>query len=177
VHHRAKDYAGQKFGYLTATQYAGSNGRRALWMFQCQCGSSVVRTVIDTEKYAKRGGHPSCGCKMGAKNQTHAMSKHPAYWVWRSMRDRCRLPSHQAWKNYGGRGVTVCARWDTSFEAFWGDMGPTYRSGLTLDRRDNDGPYTPENCRWVSMTAQAANRRGALPVDLAKAHEATGISR
>jgi hypothetical protein len=175
MHHRAKDYTGQVFGYLTAMKYAGANGRRSLWEFKCRCGVSQVRTACDVEKYARRGGTPSCGCGVGEKSISHGMSKHPAYWVWRSMRDRCRLPTHQAWGNYGGRGITVCARWDGSFDNFWEDMGSTYVPGLTLDRVDNNGPYSPENCRWASYTVQAGNRRGALPVDMAKARALTGV--
>lgn len=176
MHHRAKDYTGQTFGYLTATKYVGA-GRRSIWEFRCTCGATVERAAIDVEKYARRGGKPSCGCMAGVRNQTHAMSKHPAYWVWRSMRDRCRLPSHQAWHNYGGRGITVCPEWDRSFEAFWADMGPTFRQGLTLDRIDNSGPYCPDNCRWVSYKVQAGNRRGALPVDMTEAVRITRIPR
>jgi hypothetical protein len=105
------------------------------------------------------------------------MSKHPAYAVWRSMCDRCRLPSHQAWANYGGRGITVCERWQEAFEHFWEDMGPSYQPGLTLDRIDNEGNYTYENCRWVPYKVQALNRRGNIGVDLATLSQKTGIAR
>lgn len=174
MHQRAKDYTGRTFGCLTATKYVGAK-RRSVWEFQCACGNKVTRAAIDVEKYARRGGNPSCGCQVGKQSVTHAMSAHPAYRVWRSMRDRCRLPTHQAWHNYGGRGITVCEAWDQSFEAFWSDMGPTYAPGLTLDRKDNNLGYSPENCRWVSMKVQAGNRRRALPVDLAEAHRLTGV--
>ena len=177
MHHRAKDYTGQTFGCLTAVQYAGTNGRRSLWEFRCVCGLLVTRGVSDIQKYARRGGNSSCGCQTGKKNQSHGLSKHPAYWVWRSMRDRCRLRSHQAWANYGGRGIQVCPQWDQSFETFWADMGATYTPGLTLDRTDNSGNYTPENCRWVTYKVQAGNRRGSLPVDMLKAQAITGIPR
>jgi len=106
------------------------------------------------------------------------MSEHPVYAVWRSMNDRCRLPSHQAWKNYGGRGIFVCAKWQESFENFWGDMGGSYQSGLELDRRDNDSGYSPENCRWVSRRANTMNRRGTIrTVDVPELARTSGISR
>lgn len=177
MHHRAKDYTGQTFGCLTAVRYAGSNGRRSVWEFQCACGGQTKRVVADVAKYAHKGGNPSCGCQWGKQNISHGMSSHPAYWVWRSMRDRCRLPSHQAWANYGARGIRVCEAWDRSFDAFWADMGPTFQRGLTLDRVDNNGDYSPQNCRWTTYGVQALNRRGILPVDLKKAASLTGIPR
>src|SRR6056300_462498 len=176
MHHRAKDYTGQVFGYLTAQKYQGTNGRRSVWRFLCKCGALVDRAAIDVEKYAKRGGSPSCGCMHGAKNISHNMSKHPAYAVWRSMLDRCRLPTHQAWANYGGRGITVCKRWE-KFPEFWQDMGPAYSRGLTLDRVDNSRGYSKQNCRWVTHKVQAKNTRKALPVDMDKAEILTGVSR
>jgi hypothetical protein len=99
------------------------------------------------------------------------------------MRDRCRLPTHQAWKNYGARGVTVCAEWDVSFEAFWRDMGPTYQSGLTIERVNNDDGYSAANCIWATYKTQARNtrrsRRIATPwgeITLAEAAERSGIN-
>jgi len=120
-------------------------------------------------KLVREARPTSCGCRkkdlMRAALMTHGMSKHPAFAVWRSMRDRCLLPSHQAWKNYGGRGITVCSEWAVSFETFWRDMGPSYQPGLTLDRADNNGPYSAANCRWVSPVEQGRNRRTNRHVD------------
>jgi len=101
---------------------------------------------------------------IGDANRTHGMSKHPAYAVWRSMLDRCRLPTHQAWANYGGRGITVCSEWQ-SFETFWADMGPTYRRGLTLERKDNEGGYSAVNCEWATYRKQMNNKRGNVWIE------------
>ena len=165
--HRRRDYTGQTFGYLTAMEDAGTTGQKRKWRLRCRCGNVVVKVIGDL-----RSPTSSCGCMVG-KNGTHGMTSHPAYSVWRSMNDRCRLPTHQAWRNYGGRGITVCARWQQDFENFWADMGSSYVTGLTLDRENNNGNYAPDNCRWVTYAVQAGNRRGSLPVDIALAHALT----
>ena len=158
-HHRAKDITGLRVGFLTAIRYHGSDGKKSIWVARCDCGSEVLLAATELKKQLARGIVASCGCKrketIGKKNSTHGMSQHPAFAVWRSMVDRCCLPPHQAWANYGGRGISVCPRWRESFEEFWTDMGPTYLPGLTLDRVDNNAGYSPENCRWVGMKAQA----------------------
>lgn len=163
-HHLFKDLTGRKFGMLTAVSPSHSDGKTWHWVYSCDCGFICIKTGQDVTKDLKRGGTPNCGCStkrlIGEGNTRHGMSKHPAYWVWRSMRDRCRLPTHQAWANYGGRGIRVCEDWNSDFMNFWRDMGPTYRSGLEIDRRDNDGNYELGNCRWVTCLSQANNRRG-----------------
>lgn len=185
-HHRTPDYRG-RYGYLELLAHYGSDGAKAYWLARCHsCGSYVIVRPVEIVKQAKRCSVVSCGCQSAIlaseRARTHGMSKHPAYAVWRSMIDRCRLPTHQAWKNYGGRGITVCKRWQESFQNFWEDMGPTYRPGLTLDRIDNDGPYSPENCRWVSVREQSRNRRNNRYIDtpwgkmtVADAAEKSGI--
>lgn len=172
LHHRTRDLTGQTFGVLLTLHPGGSNGKKRSWVFRCQCGEVVTKVGTGVKKEVKRGGVPNCGCLtkslIGGKNRKHGMAKHPAYWVWRSMRDRCRLPSHQAYPRYGGRGIEVCKRWEESFESFWADMKDTYRSGLTLDRVDNNGGYTKGNCRWIDRGAQNRNRRDNLIVSTPK---------
>ncbi len=165
-HHSLKDMTGRRFGSLTVLRQGPSQGHgsNSVWWVQCDCGAP--EKLVSSAGWLRTNRKPtpvSCGCKMAEAmsllNRTHGMSKHPAFAVWRSMLDRCRLPTNQAWHNYGGRGITVCERWQHSFENFWADMGPTYQRGLTLDRLDNDKGYSPDNCAWRTVREQNRNRR------------------
>ena len=179
---KVRNIAGLTVSCLKVLTFHGSDGKKAVWNVQCLACNRVIK-MQGTEfmKRYKKDAPSSCGCMrdqfLREQRTTHGMSRHPAFAVWRSMLDRCRLPSHQAYKNYGGRGISVCDRWQR-FEEFWADMGPTYQPGLTLDRKDNDGHYQPGNCRWIDRRAQANNRRNSVIIDgkpLSQISAETGI--
>jgi len=102
---------------------------------------------MKTTAKLKRGGQ-----------STHGMSGTPIYGVWMAMKYRCFNPKCKEFKNYGGRGITVCDRW-MEFKSFRDDMLSTYQSGLQLDRIDNDGNYEPSNCRWVTRSQNGKNKQ------------------
>jgi hypothetical protein len=155
---KRKDLTGQRFGRLTALRCVGVNSSgNTIWQVHCDCGT--IKEVVSTN--LQRNSR-SCGCLhrelLRTRRISHGMRKHPAYNVWRGMRKRCQLTRNASYVNYGGRGIKVCRRWQ-KFENFWADMGATYKSGLSIERKNNAGDYTPHNCVWADAFTQANNRR------------------
>ena len=126
----------------------------------CRCTCGVEKPIPVTE--LQRGKTKSCGClrrkKLIERSTTHGLRKTRLYSIWSNMLNRCYLPSCKNYKHYGGRGITVCDDWKNSFEKFAADMGQPPTDQHTLDRRNNDLGYSPENCRWVTQKIQVNNR-------------------
>ena len=96
--------------------------------------------------------HPS------ERARTHGKSGTRDYWVWRAAKNRCYNPNSKDYPDYGGRGINMCDRWRNDFAAFMADMGPR-PDGYSLERRDVNGPYSPENCEWIPLSAQRLTSR------------------
>ena len=124
-------------------------------LFQCQYCEKEFETNIQS---VRRGHTKSCGCQKCTGLITHGVTKHRLYYIWFGLVDRCTNPNHNRYKDYGGRGITVCEEW-LDVKNFIEDMYPSYMEGFTLDRIDNDKGYSPDNCRWADATTQAINKR------------------
>jgi len=152
------DITGRRFGRLTVLAIWPARNRcksrkiqrTIYWLCRCDCG---VELPVRGHSLSF-GRTRSCGCLRPPR--THGMAGSRIYAIWKSMRQRCSNPNHVAYPNYGGRRISVCERW-LKFENFYADMSDP-PPGKWLDRRDNEGNYEPDNCRWTTPT-QARNRR------------------
>lgn len=140
-------------------QYATESSKQKSHYCIYECGYCGKEFKAQTGDINNRGTI-SCGCqrKTNPQNITHGLGSHRFYDTWRNMIKRCTNPKDKGYKNYGGRGITVCEEWqDVTQFIEWAEA--THIEGLTLDRIDNEGNYEPDNCRWVDMTIQSLNKR------------------
>ena len=168
---------GQKFGRLTVIQkhplcyITPSTGKRqSRWECRCECGNTTV--VVQSQLIS---GHTrSCGClqreRSAQAHTIHGGRYDRLHSVWANMKNRCNNPNYSEYASYGGRGIRVCEEWDTyppfkDWAMLHGYRDDSPRGVLTLDRIDVNGPYSPDNCRFVDMFEQANNKQNTVLVD------------
>lgn len=153
------DLVGEVFGRLTVIELKEIRNEKAYWLCKCECGNPVF---VPTYRL-RNGNTQSCGCLQKERTSkakiVHGQAQSPEYSSWTNMKDRCLNPKNIGYGDYGGRGIKVCKRWRKSFEEFFKDMGPRPTLKHTLDRKDPDGNYEPNNCRWATPEEQGNNKR------------------
>jgi hypothetical protein len=169
-----RDITNQRFGRLVAISLSPTrtSDGHVQWVCQCDCGntrpaptSSLIRGIIKScgclqpEIAAARlaAWNSENGAIIAAGKTTHGGSSSRQYGVWRAMKERCSNPKNKDYANYGGRGIRVCERWHT-YDNFLADMGPR-PPGLSIERRNNNLGYSPDNCYWATRLEQNHNQR------------------
>ena len=161
------DLTTQQFGRLTVLRQSGKNKWNcAEWECLCLCG----KTVIVGGYNLRKGRTKSCGClsreKAKERFTTHGEEGTRLYITWRNMKARCQNYKHKQYKDWGGRGITVCEEWQEYIPFRDWAMANGYQENLTIDRIDNnDGMYEPNNCRWITQAEQNRNYRRNIMVN------------
>lgn len=159
------DRTGQTFGKLFVLGLAGMIGKDRAVAVACECG--MIKRIRQVSLASKTKPIRSCGClsKSNGRYKTHNLSNHKFYSIWRAMLARCYSKKHETYKSHGAKGVTVCDEWrDNPIEFIKWLEDNDYKKGLELDRRDNNGNYSPENCRAVTKSENMRNRRDTIYV-------------
>jgi hypothetical protein len=162
---------GKKYGRLVViAKSPRSWKKKTYWECLCDCG----KVCAPRSDALSSGASQSCGCrqkeiakKLGGWNASNRANRTTTYSAWQHMKSRCSNPKNPDFKHYGGRGIEVCSRWLNSFESFLNDMGKR-PEGLSLDRKNTNGGYSPENCRWATAVEQNRNRRHSIFIPTAQ---------
>ncbi len=154
------NFIGKKFNKWTVLERIKDESNKGFWKCQCECGS--IRNIIShglSKGYTKQCR--KCNQKnIGKMTRTHGMSrKIPEYGAWCNIKDRCCNPNCKNWKDYGGRGISICKEWEYDFAKFIRDMGFKPGPKYSIERIDNEKGYSKENCKWIEFSEQVYNKR------------------
>lgn len=155
---QVEDLVNQKFGALTAIKHVGFNkSRNAIWLVKCDCGKCKEMKASSF----KRGHSITCGCAIISYNNDDLVygKRKSEYMSWLAMKYRCYNKSHPHYSSYGGRGIKVCDRWRNNFDLFAHDMGNKKDKSYSVERKDNNKDYSPDNCRRATQKEQQNNTR------------------
>lgn len=147
----------KKWNHLTAIKYIGSdNNYKQIWEFECDCGNKKKIILSDV----KNNKTKSCGCSQFIRKKKHGLTGHKLYFIWNSIKYRCYNKKSKYYYNYGGRGITMYEEWKNDFKTFYDwSIKNGWKTGLEIDRRDNDLGYSPDNCRFVTNKINSNNKR------------------
>lgn len=143
----------EDLGMMFATEK--SKQKKRFGLYKCFCGNEFKAQI----NAIKEGNTKSCGRFHKEKTVWYGMTNHRLYATWKNMMDRCYNKDNKRYINYGSRGILVCDEWKNDFAKFINDMYPSYKEGLSIDRKDNDLGYSKDNCRWTTNEVQARNKR------------------
>lgn len=180
---KAIDLTGKKFGRLTVIRRDGHKGHRVAWLCRCSCGNFKRIASLDL----RCGDTKSCGCFRREASTIHGKCQHPLYQAWVGMRQRCgiiRGATKKIKAYYQGRGIGVCCEWDNFMSFYQWATRNGWNKGLEIDRIDNNGDYTPKNCRFVTHRRNNQNTtqskrwyiKGARYRSLSEAAQKLGVS-
>lgn len=172
------DLTGQTFGRLKVIRRAPNRGKQTYWACECNCGEHTLKEYRGGD--LKNGHVKSCGClkrendirliaeyNHSCGNELHDMYDTRLYSIWTSMKKRCLNENCDRYKDYGERGIEICDEWKNSFKSFYSwAINNGYRDDLSIERKDNDEGYNPDNCTWIPLEYQARNTRNTVRLEI-----------
>lgn len=159
-----KDLSGKVYGRWTVIKFSHRKGKNYYWVCKCSCEKNTIKTVNSAQ--LNNGQSQSCGCFNKETITKHGLNGNKLYHIFNSMKARCYSTTNKSYKNYDGRGIKICDEWLNDVKLFieWAHKNG-YKEGLTIERKDVNGDYCPQNCCWESRKTQSNNTRKNIFID------------